>query len=450
MLCNRLGVNPPKSQSNSRGAKEIAALGKVALMAGALLLQAALCAAAPAADSWVLPNFAQRLDLTVTNPSSVRLKTLVTLPVRATRRLALTFPGSLAIAVEVNPPGSEYHTAVLPSQVDDLNGDGLPDEFEFLIALNPHQSKQVDIYYSTTLRGRITYPRLVHASHNYGYNHQTAALESEVIGYRTYGAFLLDVEGRVAGHPGLFNDLNGYLIAHGHFAVGKDILHVGDTLGLGGIFVERAGAVYRPPMNVPDYAHRLAAGETPRYRVLADGPLRAVIEATLEHWRLGGDEVAVRAWYTMDAGERFVRCRVRLTPEKVRPGTIYRVGAGLRELPAGQIRTGAGYVALSGEQKPQTGRVALALYFNPKAAALAAPLATPDGKNQVILFHQPLACGHAVEIHYAVAADWQKGRLGHLLDGLAALRPLVRAQVGVSNEHFEKTPHPERIEGEAR
>lgn len=71
---------------------------------------------------------------------------------------------------------------VIASQADDLDGDGVSDECEFPITLQPHESRQVDIYYSTTLRGRIIYLRSVHASHNYGYNHQTAALESELMG----------------------------------------------------------------------------------------------------------------------------------------------------------------------------------------------------------------------------------------------------------------------------
>jgi Domain of unknown function (DUF4861) len=421
------------------------------LWAALLVVEVPLCCAArpAAAANWVLPNFAQRLDLTVTNPAGVPISTLVTLPVSAVRHTALDFPGSLAIAVAVNPPASEYSVTVIPSQADDLDGDGMPDEFEFPISLKPRESKQVEIYYSTTLHGKIFYPQLVHASHNYGYNHQTAALESELIGYRAYGGFFLDVEGRVAGHLGLYNDLNGYLAAVGHFAVGEDIFHIGDTLGLGGLFLERGGKIYQPPINIPDYAHKPSPEDVPRYRVVADGPIRATIEATLDHWQLGDDAVAVRARYSIDAGEGFVRCRVRVVSTKVRQGDAFQFGAGLRQLPAHKFLQRAGMLLLSGEQRPDTGRLALALYFNPATASSVPPVTTAEGKNQAIIFHPPLRRGRAIEEDYAIAAAWGRSGIPDLLGYLASMKDRVDAKVVVSGERLERTPWPERIEGEA-
>jgi len=431
------------------GEKEEWMLRKKFLWVALLLVQATLCSAAPPADQWILPNFSQRLDVTVTNPGGTPVDTLVTLPVAALQRAAMGFPGSLAIAVVRNPPGSKYSVTVIPSQADDLDGDGTADEFEFQVSLKPHESRQVEIYFSKTLHGKIIYPRSVHASHNYGYNRQTAALESESIGYRTYGGFFLDIEGRVAGHQGLYNDLNGYLAAHENFAVGKDIFHIGDTLGLGGLFLERNGKIYRPPMNMPDYAHKPSPEDVPHYRVLADGPLRAIIEATLEHWWVGDDEVAVRARYSIDAGEGFVRCRVQITPVKMSEGNIYHAGVGIRELPLEKSRKESGLLMLSGEQRPQTGRLALALYFNPKMASFSLPITTPDGKNEVAIFNKTLSCGQTVREDYAVAAAWNGSGVADLLGYLAGMKGRVNATVVVSGERLEQTPQPERVEGEA-
>ena len=422
---------------------------KIFLWVALLLVQATLSSATPPADPWVLPNFAQRLDVTVTNPGSDPVDTLVTLPIAGIQKVALGFPGNLAIVVVKNPPRSEYSVTVAPSQADDLDGDGTADEFEFPISLKPHESRLVEIYFSKTLRGKIVYPRSVRASHNYGYNYQTAALESEFIGYRTYGGFFLDIEGRVAGHLGLYNDLNGYLAAHENFAVGKDILHIGDTLGLGGIFLERDGKIYRPPMNMPDYAHKPSPEDVPHYRVLADGPLRAIIEATLDHWKVGEDEVAVRVRYSIDSGEGFVRCRVQITPVKMREGNIYRVGAGIRDLPMEKSGKESGLVMLSGEQRPQTGRLALALYFNPETASSSSPVTTPEGRNEVAIYDKTLGCGQAIQEDYAVAAAWQRSGIPDLLHYLAGMKPSVNARVEVSDERLEQTPQPERIDGEA-
>jgi Domain of unknown function (DUF4861) len=422
---------------------------KISLCVALLFVQAALCSAAPPADQWVLPNFAQRLDVTVTNPYGTSADTLVTLPVARLQKVALGFPGSLAIAVVKNPQGSEFPVTIVPSQADDLDGDGIADEFEFPISLRAHESKQVEIYFSMTLRNKIVYPRSVHASHSYGYNRQTAALESKLIGYRTYGGFFLDIEGRVAGHQGLYNELNGFLAAHDRFAVGKDILHVGDTLGLGGIFLERNGKIYRPPMNMPDYAHKPSPEDVPHYRVLADGPLRATFEAAFDHWKVGEDEVAIRARYSMDSGDGFVRSQVQIIPIRIRPGNIYHVGAGIRDLPVEKSGRETGLVMLSGDQRPQTGRLAMALYFNPETASPSAPVTTPEGKNEVVLFRKALSCGHAVREDYAVAAAWKRSGIPDLLHHLAGMKGRVNARVIVSDERVEQTPQPERINGEA-
>lgn len=112
----------------------------------------------PSGD-WALPNFAQRLSLEVSNPSQITVHALVTLPVAPTARIAPGFPGTLAITVVVNPPGSAYPVTVVPSQADDLDGDSQPDQFEFPVTLAPGERRQVQIYYSTTLSGSIVYPQ---------------------------------------------------------------------------------------------------------------------------------------------------------------------------------------------------------------------------------------------------------------------------------------------------
>lgn len=412
------------------------------------LLTSFLFAGRDASRDWALPNFAQRLDLTVTNPGKVPVRTLVTLRVLSTDRIAPGFPGTLAIVMEVNPPGSKFPAAVVPSQADDLDGDGTPDEFEFPISLGPAESRQVEIYYSTTLTGAIVYPKETHASHSYGYNHQTAALESELIGYRTYGGFLLDVEAH-RGQQGLYNDLIGFLAAHKNFAVGKDVFHVGDTLGLGGLFLRRNGRIYRPPFNVPDYAHKPSPEEVPHYRVVADGPIRSMIEAWMDGWTIGDDQVAIRARYSIDSREGFVRCRFQILPVNLNPGHTYEVGAGIRDLPGERRNDAPGRVELVGEQERNIGPLGLALYYDPTHAINGGNVATPESGNRVVIFNQRLEPGRAVSGSYAAAAAWSKSGVVEPLEFLAAEQRQVEARVEVSDERLEKTPQPQRINGEA-
>ncbi|MGH9407113.1 MAG: DUF4861 family protein [Terriglobia bacterium] len=413
------------------------------------LVGSSVPAKADPSGDWALPNFAQRLNLEVSNPSQAVIHTLVTLPVAATARFAPGFPGMLAITVVVNPAGSTYPVTIVPSQADDLDGDGQPDEFEFPITLAAGERRQVEIYYSTTLSRRIVYPQRVHASHAYGYNRQTATLESEIIGYRTYGGFLLDVQARSAGRPGLYNDLVGFLAAHKNFAAGKDAFHVGDTLGLGGLFLRADGKIYRPPFNTPDYAHRPSRVDVPHYRVVADGPIRAIIEARLARWRIGTDQVALRALYSIDAGDGFVRCRFHLLPLNVASGHAYEVGAGIRDLPAEKLNNGRGRLELVGQQNAALGPLGLALYYDPTQAAPGAAIRTPEGQNQIVIFKQRLQPGEAVEGSYTVAAAWSRSGLGDLAQFLAAEQAQARARVESTGERLEHTPQPDRIDGEA-
>ena len=53
-----------------------------------------------AADApWLLPNFANRLSMEVSNSGSARLQALATLPIVKARSVAPDFPGRVALAV---------------------------------------------------------------------------------------------------------------------------------------------------------------------------------------------------------------------------------------------------------------------------------------------------------------------------------------------------------------
>jgi Domain of unknown function (DUF4861) len=433
------------------------------------------------AAPWVLPNFAERLEMTVVNDSDAPVDTLAVVAIDEASQIALRFPGTLAIVAALeSAPGAK--PSFLPSQGDDLDGNGTADELVFQISLAAKESRRVHVYYSTTLRDELPWPKRVHASHAFGYNRATAALESETIGYRTYGGFFLDVQGRAEGQPGLHNTLLGYVGSRQASSAGRDVIHLGDTLGLGGLFL-RSGAsssaanagsaagktasntanavtVARPPLNVPDYAHKPSPPDVPRYRVIASGPLRAIVEARLDRWRVSESEtVSVRATYTINAGASHVECRFSIVP--LRLEREYEVGAGVRHLPAMSSDQAAGRIALAGAESAAIGPLALALYYDPATAAAAPALATKEASNDIVIFRDRLMPGRAVEGRYQVAAAWsgsgvgsgsgagRGGGTGDLLPHLRRVEQQARAVVRVTNLQHEKTPHPELIEGEA-
>jgi hypothetical protein len=397
--------------------------------------------AAQQPDRWLMPNFAQRLELEVSNPSSSPVNALAVLPMHAAAQTALQFPGTLAVAVML--PDKQ----VLPSQADDLDGDGVADEFVFPVSLGPGETRPVHVYYSTTLREPLPWPKRVHACHAYGYNRSTIALESEVIGYRTYGGFFLDIQARAAGKPGLFNSLVGYFGTADLGEVGQDVIHLGDTLGLCGLFLRAGDQVFQPPLNMPDYAHKPAPAEAPDYRVIADGPVRAVVEAKMPRWSFGSEAVDIRAIYSIAAGAGDVECRFRILPVSL--SRTYEVGAGIRHLPAMKLDHATGRLALEGLQTQQIGPLAMALYYDPAQAERRVPVATKDDRNECVVFSGRLAPGHAVSGRYHVAAAWARSGIRDLLPHLAALEKEARASVTVGNYKLTRTPAPQRVEGEA-
>lgn len=390
---------------------------------------------------WLLPNFSDRLELQVSNPTAQVANTLAVIPVAAAARTAPHFPGTMAIVVIPGEP-----MTILPSQADDLNGDGTPDEFVFPVRMQPHSRMTADVYYSTTLHEHIPWPQQVDASHSFGYNHATAQLESEIIGYRTYGGFFLDIQGRDQGKPGLNDSLVGFFSASSPSPAGRDIFHAGDTLGLGGLFLRTGNEVFRPPLNMPDYAHKPSPPEAPWYRVISSGPVRALIEAHMDRWTLGKDAVSIDAIYSIAAGSEAVECRFRILPLSL--SRAYDVGAGIRHLPKMHTDSAPDRLALEGEQNPQIGPLGLALYFDPNTVSGTGTLRTKDADNDIVVFRKRLKPGDAVTGHYWLAAAWSGSGIHDLLGHLDDTEREARASVVVGDFRHASTPAPGRLEGE--
>lgn len=379
------------------------------------------------AQSWPLVNFAQRLEVEISNPSNHPIDTLAILPMPVTARIAPGFPGTLAIVT--------IDGIAVPCQAD-------PDEFLFPVKLAPGETRTAHIYYSTTLQDTIPWPKRVHASHAYGYNHATAALESEVIGYRTYGGFFLDIQARRENRPGLNNSLVGYFGSAATATLGRDVIHLGDTLGLGGLYLRAGDDVYRPPVNTPDYAHKPENPQAPHYRVIADGPLRATIESRIDGWKIGPDLVDIRALYSIAAGSGNVECRYTIV--SVQLSREYEVGTGLRQLPQMKTAHAPGRLVISGSQTPDIGPVGLALYYDQSSAG-----ATKLDGNEAIVFRDKLRPGAFTTGRYRVAGAWSGSGIPDLLSYLTAEEASARATVRIGAMRLTKTPRPERVEGEA-
>jgi hypothetical protein len=392
---------------------------------------------------WALPNFSDRIEVVVSNPTAAPLDTLAVLDVAEVRKQAPGFPGTLAIVAE-----QSAQTRFAPSQVDEGSASESGGALVFPVKLAAHASETFEIYYSSTLQETLPWPRRVHATHSYGFNSATAAIESELIGYRMYGGFFLDVQAHEKGELGLFNSLIGFTSISQPPVNGRDIIHLGDTLGLGGIFLRAGTNVYRPPMNTPDYAPNPAQPGEPTYRVLTTGPLRALIAADLPHWKIGSDEVALHAIYEMRAGEEAVLCHLWVTPLHIT--RAYEVGMGVRDLPDVHHVEESGVISLDGVQKDTAGRIGIGVGYDPGTQHRAGVLTTGEGSNEIVVFDELLKFGSGVSATYHAAAAWQGSGWSSPVQHVAAVLAQSKAEPKVIVMEHDTTPHPERLKAEPK
>lgn len=126
---------------------------------------------------------------------------------------------------------------------------------------------------------------------------------------------------------------------------GLDFYHVGQSRGCGGLGVYQDGVLY-PSANFRSW------------KVLADGPLRAIFELGYDSWDANGRSVAERRRVSIDAGSNFSRMESRFTFT----GPPIDVGVGIaRRDGAGQYAEGAQWMSYWEPAQPAVGSIACAI-----------------------------------------------------------------------------------------
>jgi unsaturated chondroitin disaccharide hydrolase len=217
------------------------------------------------------------------------------------RKIAPDFtPGAMIVtasdASTVEKDASTLQTEELPSQVDDLDGDGKADELAFQLDLAPHQTRIVTLSYGPQeriwrLRG--------------DYQPRTAALfsrkieglgwESERVAFRVYfdSRNAIDLYGKRRPTLQLAMYASPDYTYHDESPEGRDIYKVGDAIGIGSVAALVGGHVIK----VADVKDR-------KWRILASGPVRAIVEMEYDGWNAGGKIIDLRSRITQWAGER--------------------------------------------------------------------------------------------------------------------------------------------------
>ena len=224
---------------------------------------------------------------------------------------------------------------VIASQMDDINNDGNWDELAFLISLAPNQEIKINLKfidrnnipaYQQRAHARLAVSRELNnhfvpveeeerpADHRPQslpmlYQFEGPGWENDKIAFRSYfdsrngkdifgkltRAMILDSIG--------LSDRSYHELDHW----GMDILKVGNSLGAGALGVRYNNVFYR-------------LGQTSRahYRLVADGPVRAIIELNYSGWIVDDDTLSLWEQITIWGGKNYYISSVKLSSKSSR------------------------------------------------------------------------------------------------------------------------------------
>jgi hypothetical protein len=263
--------------------------------------------AAAAVCAWAAPH-TKVIKLAITNPSAAaRPAENIVVPITALKKAAADLSANAAIvttsrAATLDEDARVLQTIELPSQADDIDGDGKYDEIAFQIDLAPHQTRIVTIAYGDVacmMRIRSKYPQRTYAK--FAARYEGPGWESEQTAWRLYfdARNAVDLYGK--RRPGLYLDLFSLpeYVYHQESPFGRDIYGIGKALGSAGI-----GAVVNGrAQSVADVAER-------KWRVAASGPVRSIVVLEYRGWKVDGKTVDLTSRITQWAGEHGFEHRV--------------------------------------------------------------------------------------------------------------------------------------------
>jgi unsaturated chondroitin disaccharide hydrolase len=242
------------------------------------------------------------IKLAVSNPTGqARAQENIVVSVADLKRIAADFKAGTVIvtttgAATLDEDARVIETTELPSQADDLDGDGKYDEVAFQVALGPGQTRIITLAYgdgATIGRLRGDYPKRTHAKFTTKY--EGMGWESELTAWRLYfdQRNAIDLYGK--RRAGLYLEMFGSpeYDYHEESPFGRDIYKIGDALGIGAV----GALVDGKAVKVADVAER-------NWRIISAGPVRSIVELRYTGWKVGGRSVNLTSRMIQWAGER--------------------------------------------------------------------------------------------------------------------------------------------------
>ena len=268
------------------------------------------------------------ISVSVTNPvdsQRANVPVVVAVPAEASRSLK-------GVTVKDHPE--------IPCQIDDMDGDGRPDEIVFLVDLAPRQSSVYTLQLSETPVASTVepgtsayiklndknkkYPRILSVTfpgyadnrtmYNSVYGHG-AVLEGLYNAIRVYMDNRQSIDLYAKNTPRLELETTGFYTTADQLekGFGRDILWAGTSVALGSF----RGWNGSEPLTIDSVASR-------SQRVVTTGPLRSVIEVSDRAWRHGGKDIDMTQTYTIYKGHRDIDVEIKL--DGAEKGEVFATG----------------------------------------------------------------------------------------------------------------------------
>lgn len=279
----------------------------------------------------------QKAVVSVTNTSDANLTDKVVVMSRAQVEAKIGKTIGANVAVAYNEKGD-----ALPSQCDDLDGDGQWDELAFLVNISANESQKISLQAIEAAKApqfvKRTNVRFGQKNEPYAevtndlrlksddsptiskvYQMEGPAWENDVVGFRNYydARNGIDIFGKRTTEMALDNAGIRGQDYHKLDQWGMDILKVANSLGAGAIAISLGDSVYR--------VGPCAEGA---YRFITEGPVRAMFELTYKGVPVADRTYNVRHRISIVAGNAFYCSKVWVDDlkgdEKLTTGIVHK------------------------------------------------------------------------------------------------------------------------------
>lgn len=323
----------------------------------------------------------------------------------------------------------------VPSQTDDLNGDGIWDELVLVANFKPNERKTFKLKYVMPAQ-RPNYPQRTHArlgvsekrdnvfetklkevrpqdwkpqAQPQRYQMEGPGWENDKVAFRYYfdARNGKDIFGKV--QPEMIIDkigipntpLGNY---HKLEAWGMDILKVGNSLGAGAIaLVKQEGG--------QDALYPIGQSKNLTYEMVSEGPVRALVRLKAEAWAIEGENISSEELIAIYAGQYWYESQVSLDfPE----GGSKDIASGVTYIhhpsPAvkrEKIKEGVESVATYAKQSENEDLLGMALLV-PSSQSAGGGEATPNTPRVTHTYYHKLKATKGKPVRFRFVSGWEK------------------------------------------